>query len=185
MTQRERMLAGELYDASDSDLRARRDRARLLTARYNASPPTEDAGRLTLLRELLGQCGDRVVIEPPFYCDYGENIEIGDGSFLNFGCVLLDRAKITLGRSVFIAPYVQLYAAHHPIVASERIKGPELASPITIGDNVWLGGGVIVCPGVTIGENTTIGAGSVVTRDVPAGVLAAGNPCRVVRALAK
>lgn len=182
-TQRERMLAGELYDASDPELLHRRGRARELMARYNAAAPGDSELRSRLLRELLGRCDDTVFIELPFYCDYGENIELGDNVFMNFGCVLLDCAKIRIGCNVQIAPYVQLLTAYHPLDARERIKGPELAAPITIGENVWLGGGVIVCPGVSIGENTTIGAGSVVTKDIPAGVLAVGNPCRVIRAI--
>lgn len=186
------MLAGELYEAWDPDLVRRRARARDLTARFNASAlddPSEgrirnpDSIRQTLLRELLGGCGERVWVEPPFYCDYGENIELGDNVFLNFGCVMLDCARIRLGGNVLAGPYVQFYAGYHPLNARERIKGPEMAKPITIEQNVWLGGGVILCPGVTIGANTTIGAGSVVTKSVPAGVLAAGNPCRVIRQL--
>lgn len=183
MTEREKMLAGKLYVAADPDLRARRARARDLIALYNQTRQGDADRRRELLEQLMGRCGHNVWIEPPFYCDYGENIELGDGTYLNFGCVFLDCARIRVGANVFIAPYVQLYAAHHPVIAAERIKGPELASPITIGDNVWLGGGAIVCPGVTIGANTTIGAGSVVTKDVPESVLAAGNPCRVIRSL--
>lgn len=177
------MLAGQLYDASDPDLVRRRLRSRELMACFQATPAADGQGRSAILREWLGRCGERVFIEPPFYCDYGENIELGDGVFLNFGCVLLDCAMIRIGNNVQLAPYVQLYTAYHPLNAAERIKGPELAAPITIGDNVWLGGGVIVCPGVSIGADTTIGAGSVVTKDIPAGVLAVGNPCRVVRQL--
>jgi len=182
-SQWERMIAGALYDASDPDLDRRRIRARRLTARFNASAPDDPAARTAILRELFGRMGEGVAIEPPLYCDYGENVELGDKTFINFGCVLLDCAKIRIGRGVMLAPYVQLYTAHRPLDARERIKGPELASPITIGDHVWIGGGAIVCPGVTIGANTTIGAGSVVTRDIPDGVLAVGNPCRVVRQL--
>lgn len=191
-TQRDLMLAGALYDASDPDLARRRARARDLTARFNASPhddpsegrvPNPASQRQTLLRALLGRCGERVWIEPPFYCAYGENIELGDNVFLNFGCVMLDCAAIKLGSNVQVGPYVQFYAAYHPLIAAERIKGPERAAPITVGDNVWIGGGVILCPGVTIGANTTIGAGSVVTKKMPAGVLAVGNPCRVMRSL--
>lgn len=177
------MLAGELYEAWDEDLVRRRAKARKLTARYNATQQEDADLRATILRELLGRCGERVWIEPPFYCDYGENIELESGVYLNFGCVMLDCAPIRLARNVFVGPSVQFYAASHPLDARERIKGPELAAPITIGENVWLGGGVILCPGVTVGANTTIGAGSVVTRDIPSGVLAVGNPCRVVREL--
>lgn len=182
-THRERMLAGDLYDASDPELVRRRARARDLMSRFNASRPDDEALRRALLRDLLGRCGERLLIEPPFYCDYGENIELGDNVFINFACVFLDCARIRIGDNAMIAPNVQLYTGYHPLDARERIKGPEYAAPITIENNVWLGGGVIVCPGVTIGSNTTIGAGSVVTKDVPAGVLAYGNPCRVVRSL--
>ncbi|MFO0837934.1 MAG: sugar O-acetyltransferase [Phycisphaerae bacterium] len=180
-SQRDRMLAGALYDSLDPDLVRRRARAREMTARYNATRQDQADLRRALLRELLGRCGDPVWIEPPFHCDYGENIELGDGVYLNFGCVMLDCAAIRLGKNVMAGPYVQFLAAHHPLDARERIKGPELASPITIGDNAWLGGGAILCPGVTIGTNTTIGAGSVVTKNIPPGVLAVGNPCRPIR----
>lgn len=182
-SQRERMGAGELYDARDPDLVRRRARARDLTVRYNATRQDDQAARRAMLCELLGRCGEKVWIEPPFYCDYGENIELDDGVYLNFGCVMLDCARISLARNVLVGPYVQFYAGFHPLDARERIKGPELAAPITVDENVWLGGGVILLPGVTIGANTTIGAGSVVTKDVPAGVLAVGNPCRVIRRL--
>jgi maltose O-acetyltransferase len=179
------MLAGQLYDASDADLVRRRARARALTARYAATRPDEADERRRVLGELLGTCGKRVWIEPPFHCDYGENIALGDGVYMNLGCVLLDCANIRLGRGVLVGPCVQFYAAHHPISAAERIKGLELASPIAVGDNVWLGGGSILCPGVTIGAHSTIGAGSVVTGDIPPDVLAVGNPCRVIRKLAR
>lgn len=182
-SQRERMLAGELYEAGDADLVRRRARARDLTARYNASRQDDPAARQSLLRQLLGRCGEQVWIEPPFYCDYGENIELAAKVYLNFGCVMLDCAPIRLGQNVLVGPYVQFYTTHHPLDARERIKGLELAAPITVAEGVWLGGGAILCPGVTIGANTTIGAGSVVTKDIPAGVLAVGNPCRVVRRL--
>jgi maltose O-acetyltransferase len=175
------MLAGELYDASDPQLAAARLRARQLTRRYNQSREDEGDLRASLLRELLGAMGERVVIEPPFYCDYGEHISIA--FFMNFGGIILDCNVVRIGANVQCGPSVQLLAATHPLAAAERIIGPELSAPITIGDNVWLGGGVIVCPGVTIGANTTIGAGSVVTRDIPANVFAAGNPCRVIRTL--
>jgi len=184
-SQRNRMLAGELYDAADPDLVRRRTRARRLVAKYNATDDEDSAGRRELLAALLGRCGERVLIEPPFHCDYGENIELGDRVFLNFNCVMLDCAPIRLGRCVMVGPAAQFYAAYHPILAAERIRGPENAAPITVGDNVWIGGGAILCPGVTIGANTTIGAGSVVTRDIPADVVAAGNPCRVIRTLSK
>ena len=182
-SEREKMLAGELYDASDPMLTAIRLCARQLTRRYNQSREDERELRASLLRELLGAVGEQAVIEPPFYCDYGENIFLGENFFMNFGGVILDCNVVRVGANVQCGPSVQLLAATHPLAATERIKGPELSAPITIGDNVWLGGGVIVCPGVTIGANTTIGAGSVVTHDIPANVFAAGNPCRVIREL--
>jgi maltose O-acetyltransferase len=182
-SEREKMLAGELYDASDPQLSAMRLRARQLTRRYNQSREDEGDLRFSLLRELLGATGKHANIEPPFYCDYGGNIYIGDNFFMNFGGMILDCNVVRIGTNVQCGPSVQLLAATHPLVAAERIAGPERSAPISIGDNVWLGGGVIVCPSVTIGANTTIGAGSVVTRDIPANVFAAGNPCRVIRSL--
>ncbi len=182
-SEREKMLAGELYDASDPQLAVARLRARQLTWRYNQSREDEGDLRVSLLRELLGAMGERVTIEPPFYCDYGEHITIGENFYMNFGGIILDCNLVRIGANVQCGPSVQLLAATHPLAAAERIAGPELSAPITIGDNVWLGGGVIVCPGVTIGANTIIGAGSVVTRDIPANVFAAGNPCRVIREL--
>lgn len=182
-SQRERMLRGDPYLATDPELAAARTRARLLWRRFNASSPEDLTERDLILRELMGEVGDDVVVEPPFYCDYGTQIELGDGVFINMNCVFLDPAAIRVGARAFLGPGVQLLTATHPLDAAERVAGPESALPITIGERAWLGGGVIVCPGVTIGADTTIGAGSVVTRDVPAGVLAVGNPCRVVRPL--
>lgn len=175
------MLAGELYIASDPQLAAERLRARKLLAEYNTSSPDDPAARRRILDELLGSVGERIDIEPPFYCDYGSQIVAGDGLYMNFNCVVLDCAEVRFGQSVYLGPGVQIYAAHHPLDAARRTAGPELASPVRIGNRVWIGGGAIVCPGVTIGDDTTIGAGSVVVKDIPAGVLAVGNPCRVVR----
>lgn len=183
MTELEKMLAGDLYDASDPTLLTMRNNVRTLFSRYNQTPYDADPERRAILDQLLGHAGHNLNIQGPFYCDYGTHISIGDNGFVNFNCIFLDCARITIGINFQCAPNVQLYTAYHSIIAAERSKGPELASPITIGDNVWLGGGVIVCPGVTIGDNTTIGAGSVVTKDVPANVFAAGNPCRVIREL--
>ncbi|MCC8407981.1 sugar O-acetyltransferase [Mucilaginibacter sp. UR6-1] len=181
-TERQKMLDGELYIAADAELTEMRERARQLLHQYNqmiASPTEEKTG---VLKQLLSKCST-IDIQPPFFCDYGTNIIAGDNLFMNFNCVVLDCALVTIGNNVQFGPYIQVYTATHPLVAAERIKGPELAKPITIGDNVWIGGGAIICPGVTIGENTTIGSGSVVTRDVPANVFAAGNPCRVIKNL--
>jgi len=183
-TQRERMLAGELYLASDPELMAARLRARELTLRYNGFPPgAADDERRALLGELIGELGDEVWLEPPFYCDYGSNIALGDGAYMNFGCIVLDCARVQVGPLTKLGPAVQLCAATHPVDPAERATGWELAQPIVIGRNVWIGGGAIVGPGVTIGDDSVIGAGSVVVKDIPARVVAAGSPCRVIREL--
>jgi maltose O-acetyltransferase len=182
-TERERMVAGELYDASDPELVRERARARRLTASFNAGSQEEREERRSLLAELLGSVGERAWIEPPFYCDYGWNISLGAGAFLNFNCVVLDCARVEIGAGTLLGPAVQLCPATHPISAAERATGLEYALPIAIGANVWIGAAAIVGPGVTIGDNAVIGAGSVVVRDVPANVVAAGNPCRVLREL--
>lgn len=177
-----KMLAGELYDASDKELLSMRVKARELMALYNQTPFDREQ-RTAILKQLLGKMGDNIDIQPPFFCDYGCHIEVGKNFFANFNCVFLDCNYIRMGDNVFIGPAVQVYAAHHPVQAAERIKGPELATAITVGDNVWIGGGSIICAGVTIGSNTTIGAGSVVVKDIPANVVAVGNPCKVIREL--
>ena len=171
---KERMLRGELYFVDDV-LRADSARAQALLERFNAAP--DDA----VLRELLGHLGEGVLIRPPFRCDYGTQISIGAGTFVNFDCVMIDVAPIRIGEDCQIAPKVQLLTATHPIEPGPRREGWESGEPITIGDNVWLGGGVIVCPGVTIGDDTVVGAGAVVTSDLPAGVVAFGVPARVQR----
>ncbi|QTE39379.1 sugar O-acetyltransferase [Mucilaginibacter gossypii] len=183
MTELEKMTSGELYNAGDAELVAARSKARQLFTQYNAASYDDKETKTALLKQLLGSFKGNIDIQSPFYCDYGFNIIAGDNLFLNFNCIILDCACVAFGDNVFLAPNVQLYTAYHPVIAAERIKGPEYAAPITIGNNVWLGGGVIVCPGVTIGDNTTIGAGSVVTKSIPANVVAAGNPCRVIREL--
>lgn len=182
-TELKKMLDGELYMANDLVLLDMRNKARALFMEYNQTLNEQALERGLILKTLLGALGENIDIQPPFFCDYGKHITLGNNVFINYNCTILDCAEIKLGNNVFIGPNVSLYAAYHPIIASERIKGPELASPITIKDNVWLAGNVIVCQGVTIGENTTIGAGSVVTKDIPANVFAAGNPCRVIREL--
>lgn len=182
-SQRERMLAGEDYVASDPELAADSRRAQLLTQRYNATSVDESAERRRLLDELLGTVGDGVEIRPPLRCDYGYQTSIGAGTFANFGLVVLDVGRIRIGADVQIGPQVQLLTATHPLEPGPRRAKVEGSAPVTIEDNVWLGGGVIVCPGVTIGEDSVVGAGSVVVRDLPPGVLAVGNPARVVRPL--
>ena len=175
------MVAGELYDPTDPDLVESRARARRLTALYNVTLQDDEARRRELLEDLLGSAGDGAWIEPPFFCDYGWNITMGARSFMNFNCVVLDCAPVTIGELTLLGPAVQLSAATHPVGPREREKALELAGPITIGRNVWIGSGAIVGPNVTIGDDTVIGAGSVVVKDIPAGVVAVGNPCRVIR----
>lgn len=179
----QKMLDGELYNAYDSELIFLRSKVRSLLSQYNQIPYEQMEGRKVFLKQILGGFKNNIDIQAPFYCDYGCNIFAGENLYINFNCVILDCAKVILGNNVFLGPSVQLYAGTHPLLASERIKGLEFALPIKIEDNVWLGGGVIVCPGVTIGKNTTIGAGSVVVKDIPDNVLAVGNPCRVIKEL--
>jgi maltose O-acetyltransferase len=182
-TQRERMLAGDLYIADDRELARESLRAAALTKEYNESSPSDRAARRRILGELLGSVGEGTEIRPPLYCDYGYHTHIGARTFVNFGLVALDVAPIRIGDDVQVGPYVQLLTPTHPLMPELRRAKWEAAEPITIGDNVWLGGGVIVCPGVTIGADTVVGAGAVVTGDLPPGVLAVGTPARVVRSL--
>jgi maltose O-acetyltransferase len=180
---KQRMLAGDWYIADDPELAADTRRRIELCAAYNASAGGTSAERHKILEQWFGSVGEAVNIRPPFHCDFGYHISVGDRTFVNFNAVFLDIAPITIGAAVQIGPNVQLLTATHELDTERRRDGWEKGVPITIGDNVWLGGGVIVCPGVTIGENTVVGAGSVVTKDLPAGVLAVGNPARVIRAL--
>jgi maltose O-acetyltransferase len=182
-SEKEKMLGGELYNPLDSQLLADRQHARLLSKAFNDTRDDQPEERLRLLRALIPATGAGLLIEPPFHCDYGSNITIGDNVFFNFNCVILDVASVTIGSNVLFAPNVQIYAATHPLSVAQRRAGLELGKPITIGDDVWVGGGVIICPGVTIGARSVIGAGSVVTKNIPEDVLAYGNPCRVVRAI--
>jgi maltose O-acetyltransferase len=176
------MLRGELYRfADDPRLDADMARAQALLERYNATPHAEQELRDAILRELLGEVGAGVVVRSAFRCDYGTNISIGANTFVNYDCIFLDVAPIRVGEACQIATRVQLLTATHPVDPEPRRAGWESGAPITLGDNVWLGGGAIVCPGVTIGDDTVVGAGAVVTRDLPAGVVAVGNPARVLR----
>ncbi len=176
----EKMLAGELYEPLDAELVRRREHARDLCAALNASREGDQELRRGLLQRLLGSGGDSAWIQPPFYCDYGSNLHLGQRVFFNFNCVVLDVCEVHVGDFTLFGPAVQIYTATHPMnAAARRLK--ELARPIVIGADVWVGGGAIILPGVTIGARSVIGAGSVVTRDVPENVLAAGNPCRVLR----
>lgn len=183
MTEKEKMLAGKLYNGFDPELVAERIRARELCHAIGAlSPRAPEAERTELLVQLFGRHTD-AYITPPFFCDYGRNIQLGRNVYFNFNCVILDVAPVKIGDNVMFGPAVQIYTASHPMNAEERRSGLELGKAIVIGNDVWLGGGVIVCPGVTIGNNSVIGAGSIVVRDIPANVSAAGNPCRVLREL--
>ena len=182
-TEKQKMLSGELYLANDPELVAEHQRAYQLTQLYNATGENELDRRQNLLQELFGKVGSNPTIKPLFYCDYGCHIYAGDNLYMNYGCVILDCNEAHLGDNLLCGPYVQIYTAYHPIDPTLRLTGKELATPIKIGNNVWIGGGAIICPGVTIGDNSTIGAGSIVTKNIPANVFAAGNPCRVIREL--
>jgi maltose O-acetyltransferase len=179
-SEREKMLAGELYDALDPELVAARTRARDLCRALNASREAEQDERRRVLCELFGAGGDSVWMQPPFFCDYGSNIELGERVFFNFNCVVLDVCSVRIGSFTLFGPAVQIYTPMHPFDAELRRK-QEFGKPIEIGSDVWVGGGAIILPGVHIGARAVIGAGSVVTRDVPADMFAAGNPCRVIR----
>ncbi|WP_168627352.1 MULTISPECIES: sugar O-acetyltransferase [unclassified Cryobacterium] len=179
----ERMAAGDLYIAGDPEMAEAADTAHDLASAYNATTSRQGPLRRELLGQLLGAIGEDTVLRPPLYVDYGTNIRIGSRTFANFGLVALDVAPITIGDDVQIGPNVQLLTPTHPLDSESRRDKWEAAEPIVIGDNVWLGGGVIVLPGVTIGENTVVGAGAVVTKDLPANVVAVGNPARVIREL--
>ncbi len=182
-TEKEKMLASEYYLAMDEELSNERLAARQAVHNYNCTPPEQFKERANILKDLLGTYHKSAFIEPVFRCDYGYNIHVGKAFYANFGCVMLDVCPIKIGAYVKFGPNVQLYTAGHPIDPEERATFKEFGKPITIGDKVWIGGGSIVLPGVTIGEGTTIGAGSVVTKPIPARVVAAGNPCRVIREL--
>lgn len=181
MTEKEKALAGMLYDPADinDDLRNCKE----LCAQYNRLMPSQTTERNELLKKLLGKTGDRFLIEQNFWCDYGSNIEIGENFYANHNLVILDGAKVTFGDNVLIAPNCGFYTAGHPLDYESRNSGLEYALPITVGNNVWIGGNVCVMPGVTIGDNTVIGAGSVVTKDIPSNVVAAGNPCKIIRSI--
>lgn len=181
-TEKEKMLAGKIYDANyDQELIDARADAKELCYDFNHARPSEEAKRQGIIRQLLGKTGNQFEITGPFYCDYGFNIEIGENFYANHNLVILDGAKVTFGDNVFVAPDCGFYTAGHPLDADRRNKGLEYAKPITVGNNVWFGGGVKVMPGVTIGDGAVIGGGSVVTKDIPANMIAVGNPCKPIR----
>jgi maltose O-acetyltransferase len=181
-TEREKMLAGSLYDPLDPELLAARNRARNVCQDLNATRETDQKTRRQILTDLFGAGGDDVWMQPPFFCDYGSNIYLGRKCFFNFNCIVLDVCPVHIGDHAFFGPAVQIYTATHPMEHVSR-RDQEFGKPVTIGSDVWIGGGAIICPGVTVGSRSVIGAGSVVTRSIPDDVFAAGNPCRIIRRL--
>ncbi len=184
MNEKEKMIQGLLYDANyDKALFEERKKCKTLCSKFNSTPYEDIEQRKTILRQIIGKIKNGFLIEPYFWCDYGYNIEIGNNFYSNHNLVILDAAKVKFGDNVFIAPNCGFYTAGHPLEINERNKGLEYAKPITVGNNVWIGGNVVVLPGVTIGDNSTIGAGSIVVKDIPPNSVAVGNPCRVIRTL--
>ena len=182
-TEKEKMLAGELYNSSDPVLLEERRIARVLCKKYNDTTQDEAEHRKIVLADLIGQLGDNLKIEPPFFCDYGSNIVVGNNVFMNFNCVVLDVCPVSIGDDTLLGPNVQIYTATHPTNWKERANILEFGKSISIGSNVWIGGGAILNPGISIGDRTIIGAGSVVTKDIPSDVFAVGNPCKVIKEL--
>ena len=181
MNQKERMLAGLPYKAWLDGLGEERMENKIKIREYNTLSPTDRAGADRVIRSILGKAGKDIHMEQPFSCDYGKNIEVGDNFYSNFNCIILDVAKVVIGDNVMFAPNVSIFTAGHPIHPDSRNSGYEYGIGVTIGNNVWIGGNVVINPGVTIGDNVVVGSGSVVTKDIPANVIAAGNPCRVIR----
>jgi acetyltransferase-like isoleucine patch superfamily enzyme len=184
-TEKEKSLNGKLYKASDYELYTERQYTKELIYRFNTLPPSDVSGRNEIIRKLFCKTGKNFIIEPPFHCDYGSNISIGNNFYSNFNLIILDCAKTVIGDNVLIGPNVGIYPAGHPVHPELRRLEYEFAFPVTIGSNVWIGGSVVINPGITIGDNSVIGSGSVVTKDVPANVVAAGNPCRVIREISE
>lgn len=183
MTEKEKMLSGEWYDAMDTQLLSELTRAKRLCQQYNAIAIDHEAERMAVLRQLLGRVGEFALIQPNFFCDYGYNISLGERFFANHNCVILDCARVSFGDNVLLGPNCQFYTVNHPLAVHERQQWLERALPISVGNNVWIGGNSTVLPGVTIGDNSVVAAGSVVTKDVPANCVVAGNPARVVKDL--
>lgn len=182
-TEKEKMLTGELYDPLDHQLSDERLRTRLLIKELNDSREDQKEERARILNDLIPNAGEGLWLQPPFYCDYGSNMFLGSKVFFNFNCVVLDVMQVSIGSRTMFGPNVQVYTATHPIDHKERASGLEFAKSISIGEDVWIGGSAVICPGVTIGDRAVIGAGSVVTKDIPSDVFAAGNPCKVIREL--
>ncbi|PRO67140.1 sugar O-acetyltransferase [Alkalicoccus urumqiensis] len=182
-TEKEKMLAGEMYDPADPVLYAERTAARRRVREYNSTLETEEAERTNMLKELLGSTGEQIVMEPNIRFDYGYNTHVGENFFANFDCTILDVCEVRFGDNCMLAPSVEVYTATHPIDPEERNSGREYAQPITFGDNVWIGGAAVINPGVTVGDNVVIASGAVVTKDIPENVVVGGNPARVIRAI--
>jgi maltose O-acetyltransferase len=182
-TEREKMLAGEMYDPLDKQLSDERMRARLRIKELNDTKEDQKEERARILKDLIPNAGEGLWLQPPFYCDYGSNMVLGSKVFFNFNCVVLDVMQVSIGSRTMFGPNVQVYTATHPLNHLERASGREYARPINIGEDVWVGGSAVICPGVSIGDRAVIGAGSVVTKDIPSDVFAAGNPCKVIREL--
>ncbi|QED37602.1 sugar O-acetyltransferase [Antarcticibacterium arcticum] len=182
-TEKEKMLAGELYYAGDPILTRERWEARKLLRNYNQLPEEDTTARAHIIKELIPDAGEGLEIQPPFYCDYGKNIKLGTNVYFNFNCVILDVAPVIIGNNCLFGPAVQIYTPTHPLDHAQRASGMESGKHIEIGNHVWVGGNVTICPGVSIGDRSVIGAGSVVTKNIPAGVFAAGNPCKIIREL--
>ena len=185
MTEKEKMLSGMYYNGEDKELVKMRSDARLLTHRYNLTSFDDMEQREEILKKLFKKCGKNVFIEPSFRCDYGSNITIGDNFHANFDCIILDVCPVTIGSNVFIAPRVCIFTATHPIDAAIRNTRLEYGKPVSIGNNVWIGGNTVINPGVVIGDGSIIGSGSVVAKDIPPNVIAAGNPCRIIREISE
>lgn len=183
MTEREKSLSGELYNPSDPELRKLHLRAKKLFGKYNKIDPSNEKKLEKLIKKIFGKTGQSVRVHPPFYCDYGCNITVGENFFANYGCVMLDVNRITIGKNCMLAPRVCLYSATHPVRAEERYNGVELGKPITIGDNCWIGGSSVINPGVTLGNNVVVASNSVVTKSFGDNVVIGGNPARIIREL--
>lgn len=183
MTEKEKMLAGELYNPLDKELRTEHFRSKKLFTKFNKVKPNNYKKQEKILKKLLGKVGEKIHIQQPFYCDYGCNISVGDNFFANYNCVILDVNKVTIGKNCMIAPNVSLFSATHPVRAEERYLGVELGKPISIGDNCWIGGGAIINPGVTLGNNVVVASGSVVTKSFGDNVVIGGNPAKIIKEL--
>lgn len=183
MTEREKALSGQLYNPSDPELVKLHLRAKKLFGKYNSVSPADHKRLQKIIRKIIGKHGENIHVQPPFYCDYGINISVGENFFANYGCVILDVNKVTIGKNCMLAPCVKIFSATHPVKAEERYNGVELGLPVTIGDNCWIGGGAIINPGVTLGDNVVVGSGSVVTKSFGSNVVIGGNPAKIIREL--